>query len=324
MTRIVQIIADIIRVNHKSLRYLRAVFLCLLFSFSVFSQNTDTTSITNDSTQVIPKDMKGFHIGLQAGTLFANKYTTNLYNGYGFDPYGNQNNFTNSFLNQTILLYGGAYGGTDRIAQALGVAPGAWSFNPQDMPVNLKYNVAIQVGLNTRYCFDNKNAIIYNLNVTKLTVSGDFNIETTPPVNSNGFQGATNYNTFSIVGGEERLINQLGFQRILGDNPLLNFFVEGGVDMTLAKYLRNQITINGLIADIGSPYYSQPAYGHFRGHGLLGVGFGAFAGIGLNLTLSSKYIIQLLYNPSYDKINVGESPKLTFQQSIGFRAYYNF
>ncbi len=268
--------------------------------------------------------MRGFHIGLQAGTLFANKYTTNLYNGYGFDPNGNQNNFTNSFLNQILQYYAGNGVQPDLIAQALGVTPGTWSFGQQDMPVNLRYNIAIQVGLNTRYCFDNKTAIIYNLNATKLSVNGDFTIETQVPVNSNGFQGASNVNTFSIIGGEERLINQLGFQRILGDNPLLNFFVEGGVDMTLAKYLRNQVIINNLTIDIGSPYYSQPAYGHFRDHGLLGVGFGGFAGIGLNLTLSSKYVIQLVYNPSYDKINIGYIPKFTLQQSVGFRAYYNF
>lgn len=296
-------------------------FLFLFFSVSAFSQ--DTTN-ADDGTQDITKNLKGFHIGLQAGTAFANKYTTNLYNGYGFDPNGNQNNFTNSFLNQVLLLYGGAYGGTDRIAQALNVTPGTWSFGPQDMPVNLKYNIAIQVGLNTRYCFDNKNAVIYNLNATKLTVNGDFTIETQVPVNSNGFQGAANVNTFYISGGEERLINQLGFQRILGDNDKLNFFIEGGIDMILAKYLRNQITINNFTTDIGSLYYLQPAYGHFRGHGLEGVGFGAFAGLGLNLTLSSKYVIQLVYNPSYDKINIGAIPKHNLQQSIGLRAYYNF
>ncbi|MHB8402300.1 MAG: hypothetical protein ACYDCN_09825 [Bacteroidia bacterium] len=236
-----------------------------------------------------------------------------------------------------LYAYGG-YGGTqtDLVAQALKVDPGAWSFNPTDMPTKLKYNVALQLGLNTRYCFDNKNSVILNLNASKLTVSGNFIIETPTTVNSGSLQ-TTNFNQFSIVGGEERLTTQLGFQRILGDNPLLNFFVEGGLDMTMAKYLKNQASINNLTLDLSSPYftssslyyqplnpYNQSAYGTFRYHNLEGVGFGVFAGIGLNLTLSSKYIIQLLYNPSYDKINIGAAPKYTLQQSIGFRAYYNF
>lgn len=304
-----------------------------------FSQNTDTTN-ADDSPKPGPvvKNMKGFHLGLQAGTLFANKYTSNLYNGYGLDPNGNQNNFTNSFLNQMLQYYGGSYGGTDLVAQALGVMPGMWSFGPQDMPVNLKYNVAIQVGLNTRYCLnDNKTSVILNVNATKLTVNGDFTIETPTPVNTGTGLQSNNINTFSIVGGEERLTTQLGIQRVLGDNPLINFFVEGGLDLTMAKYLKNQAIINNLTIDLSSPYYQssspyyqslspygQSAYGTFRYHNLEGLGFGAFAGIGLNLTLSSKYIIQLVYNPSYDKINIGYSPKLTFQQSVGFRAYYNF
>ncbi|HEX7415493.1 MAG TPA: hypothetical protein VF411_15745 [Bacteroidia bacterium] len=312
------------------------VGLCFFCALPVFAQDTTDT----DDAPPVVKNMKGFHVGLQVGTVFANKYTANLYNGYGLDPNGNQNNFTNSFLNQMIYAYGG-YGGTqtDRIAQALGVSPGpgTWSFNSTDMPTKLKYNVAIQIGLNTRYCFDNKNAIIVNLNATKLTATGNFIIETPTPINTGTGLQTTNFNQFSIVGGEERLITQIGFQRILGDNPLLNFFVEGGLDLVMAKYLKNTATINNLTIDLSSPYYTssslyyqptnpynQSAYGTFRYHNLEGIGFGVFAGIGLNLTLSSKYIIQLLYNPSYDKINIGAAPKYTLQQSIGFRAYYNF
>jgi hypothetical protein len=302
-----------------------SAFICLflLFSFSAFSQNTDTTG-TDDSTQVIAKNMKGFHLGLQAGTFFANKYTANLYNGYGLDVNGNTNDFLNSFLFRRINYdYGGGNGLTDQIAIALKVNPGQWAFNDQSyMPINLKYNVAIQVGLNTRYCFDNRNAVILNFNATKLTVTGNFTIYEPTPTTS-GFQGAGNYAAFSIVGGEQRLVTQLGFQRVLGDNDKLNFFIEGGVDMILAKFLRNQAIINNLVIDLTS-YYYQPAYGSVRGKELIGLGFGVFAGLGLNLTLGTKYTVQLVYNPSYDQINIGASPKLTFQNSIGLRAYYNF
>lgn len=294
--------------------------LFLLFSFSAFSQQDSTN--TNDDDQMISRNMKGFHLGLQAGTFFANKYTTNLYNGYGLDVNGNLNSFTNSFINQRLLAYAGNGIQPDYVAQALGVQPGQWSFDETGMPINLKYNVALLVGLNTRYCFNNKSAIILNVNASKLSVSGDITINTLTP-NANTLQGGMSVNTFPIVGGEQRLITQLGFQQILGDNPVLNFFVEGGVDMTLAKFLRNQVIINSLTIDLGN-YYSQPAYGSVRSKNLIGLGFGVFAGAGLNLTLGNKFTIQLVYNPSYDKINIGASPKLTFQNSIGLRAYYNF
>ena len=308
----------------KSLhKVISIIGLFLFFSASAFAQGSDTTNTDDSPPATDTINLKGFHLGLQAGVILANKYTANIYNGYGLDIYGNRNTFLNSFLFQRIVNdYGGGNGLTDQIAVALKVNPGQWSFDESCMPVNVKYNVSLLVGLNTRYCFDNKNAIILNVNATKLTVNGNFTIYTSA-ANSSGYQGATNVQTFVLSGGEQRLISQLGFQRVLTDNDKLNFFVEGGVDVTLAKFLRNQITINNLVIDL-TPYYSQPAYGYVRSHGLIGVGLGAFAGAGINLSLSSKYTVQLLYNPSYDRINIGASPKYTLQQSIGFRAYYNF
>jgi hypothetical protein len=295
--------------------------LFLFFTSSVFAQGNDSTDVDDNKTDTI--NLKGFHLGLQAGVIFANKYTTNLYDGYGLDVNGNRNTFLNSFLYQQIVNnYGGGNGRTDQIAMALKVNPGQWSFDESCMPVNLKYNINLLVGLNTRYCFDNKNAIIFNANATKLTVNGNFTIYTSA-TNSSGYQGATNVQTFTITGGEERLMTQLGFQRVLGDNDKFNFFVEGGIDLTLAKFMKNQAIINNLIIDL-TPAYTLPGYGGVRQHNLIGVGLGGFAGAGINLALSSKYTIQLLYNPSFDKINIGAAPKYTLQQSIGFRAYYNF
>jgi hypothetical protein len=283
------------------------------------SQVSDTTN--TDTDDEVAKSMKGFHLGLQAGTIFANKFTCNLYDGYGIDIYGNRNDFTHSFMYRAIVNdYGGGNGQTDRIAQYLGVNPGQWSFSENDMPVNLKYNVALLVGLNTRYCFNNKSAIILNVNATKLTVNGNFTISTYA---NTGYQGASNVRTFSIIGGEQRLISQLGFQHVLGDDDKLNFFIEGGLDLTLAKYLKNQLIINNNTIDL-SGYYSQLSYAGYKPKNLIGVGLGFFAGLGFNLTLSSKYTIQLVYNPSYDQINIGLNPKFTFQNSIGLRAYYNF
>ena len=123
----------------------KAIFiigLFLFFAVPVIAQQ-DTTDTGNDS-QPDTVNMKGFHLGLQAGTYFANKYTCNLYDGYGIDMYGNRNDFIHSFMYQSIVnYYGGGNGQTDRIALALGVNPGQWSFNEVDMPINLKYNVAL-------------------------------------------------------------------------------------------------------------------------------------------------------------------------------------
>ena len=269
--------------------------------------------------------MKGFHIGLFTGTLFANKYTSSLYDGYGFDPDGNKNIFQNSFMNRRINIEnGGYYGGPDRIAQALGVNHSDWSFSETDMSTNLKYNVAFMVGFNSRYCFNNKDAIIFNVNGSKLTLNGNFTITINNP-----YGGQPAIRTCSIIGGEQRLLMQIGYQRIMGDNDKFNFFMEGGFTLSLAKYLSNQINITGtnaansLTLDL-SGYYSQPLYNSFRAKGLTGVGPGLFAGMGINMSISPKWTIQLLYQPSYELINIGDNPKHKLQNALGLRAYYNF
>ncbi|HKC68748.1 MAG TPA: hypothetical protein VKG26_10995 [Bacteroidia bacterium] len=310
-------------VKHLS-KVISLIGLFLFFTSTSLAQQDSTDTDDNDNKKPNNKSLKGFHLGLQAGTLFANKYTAGLYNGYGLDASGNQNTFYNSVMyNQIVYNYGGGNGQPDRIAQALNVNPGQWSFDQSCMPINLKYNVSIMVGLNTRYCFDNKNAIILNVNGTKLNVNGNFTIYTSNANTSSSFQGSANVQTFVINGTEQRLMSQLGYQRILGDNDMFNFFVEGGIDLTLAKFLNDRATINNLVIDL-TPTYLVNNYGYIRSPHLIGIGVGAFAGLGINLTLSSKYTIQLLYNPSFDKINIGAAPKYTLQQSIGLRAYYNF
>ncbi len=305
----------------------KLIYSLLFYSisaFSLFSQDSTQVGVgSSDSVATGLKNMKGFHLGIFTGTLFANAYTTNLYDGYGFDVNGNRNDFANSFMYRRIVYdYGGMNGTTtDQIAAALNVSHNGWAFGSSDMPVNLHYNIALAVGLNTRYCFDNKTAVTLNVNAAKLTMNGDFTIATS--TYSNSIQSPWVVNTFGINGTEERLNLQLGFQRIMGNNSLINFFAEGGLLISMAKYLSNMATINGLTIDL-SAYYSQPAYNSFRAKGLTGIGTGAFAGAGFSLTPGKNWTIQLLYQPSLEKINIGEAPKYVLQNAAGLRAYYNF
>lgn len=290
----------------------------LVFPFHVHSQD--------DSTGTAPvAEEKGFHLGLIVGTYIANKSTTSLYDGYGFDVNGMRNTFPNSFLyNQIVNYYGGGYGGPDLVAQALNVNHNEWSFNESDMPINMHYTVAFQVGLNTRYNLSKKRAIIFNVNGTKLTVNGNFSISTS--IISNGIQGVPVVHPYTITGSEQRLMFQLGYQKILGDDEdVINLFVEGGFNLTLAKVTRNQAYINGsggvIQMDLLSAYNQMPYY---RAKYLTGVGPGVFAGIGVNVDINPKYKLQLLYAPSYDAVRLGPDPQFKLQHTIGLRAYYNF
>ncbi len=300
----------------------KQTFLLILILFtSSYSFSQDTTDV--DDKPARPRKQKGFQMGFFAGTYFANKYTSSLYDGYGLDANGNKNDFYNSAMyRQIVLINGGYYNGQpDRIAQALNVQHNEWSFGYGDMPVNLKYNIAFMVGANIRYAFNKQSSILLNANTSKLTVNGDFTIETQTLINGN--QQPVQIKTFSIIGGEQRLLLQLGYQQIFGDDEKLNFFAEGGLNVTMAKLIKNQINVNGLIMDLTNIYYAYN-YTAYRNKYLTGVGVGAFAGIGMNINLGSKWLVQFLYSPSYEFVKLGVAPKFTLNHAFGVRGYFLF
>lgn len=305
--------------------FLKAVILLLLLNIHTpcISQNQEEEEehIEKPVKNIKKSNPKGFHAGFFIGTFFANSATAGLYDGYGFDMDGKKNDFLNSFMYRKIVNeYGGGYGQTDYIAQELNVAHGEWFFDEGDMPINLVYNTAFMMGVQTRFGINKTESLLLNVNGSKLNVSGNFTITT---INTtSGAITPSNIQTFSISGGEERLMFQLGYQRILGDNDMLNFFIEAGPSLTFAKFDRNTVTIKNLNIDLTS-YYYLPGFAEYRTRSLTGVGIGAFAGLGLNLSMSSKWTVQLIYNPSYEKINIGENPTTTLQNSLGLRAYYN-
>lgn len=287
---------------------------------AVFSQENGD----EDNEQVANKESKKrFHFGFLLGSLFANQYTASVYDGYGFDMNNNKYSFESSLMNQKINNeYGHGYGQPiDQIALALNVEPNDWRFNESDMPINMHYLPAFLVGMQCRYSVDNRNAILLNVNGSKLLINGAFTIYTNPP--SGSTQINNGLKTFPIVGGEQRLMFQIGYQRILGNDEKFNFFVEGGLHGTLAKYDKNYIQINNLQIDLLT-YYNQNGYSSPNIVSRpLGFGFGAFSGLGVNLTVKSKWTIQLLYSPTYEQINIHIEPVLKFQQSAGVRCYYS-
>jgi hypothetical protein len=299
-------------------RILKLSLLLLVLTSPTFAQDTED----GDNTGT-PLKTKGLNLGLYLGCYFANKYTANLYDGYGFDIDGKRNSFENSFIYQKIIMeYGGGYGQPDLVAEALGVQHGEWTFDESDMPINMKYAPSFLFGIQGRYSVDQHNAILLNLNLCKLNVTGNFTITTLPPTNSTQVNQAIK--TCAIRGSEQRLAFQLGYQRLFGKNERVNFLAEGGLHITLAKFDKNEILIgDNLLIDLTS-YYYQPGYPAYAVKKPVGVGFGAFAGLGINANISPLCKVQLVYNPSYEGVNIGPDPKFKLQHAIGLRIFYNF
>ncbi|MDP3557347.1 MAG: hypothetical protein Q8T03_08230 [Bacteroidota bacterium] len=297
------------------------LFFILLFCSSIsFSQDNNNSDLDED----LPIRKSKFQTGFYIGSYFANKYSASTYNGYGFDVEGTRNSFFNSLMYQKIVNeYGYGRGQYDYIADELGVDQGQWDFTESDMPVNMHYVPAIMVGFNIKVPVDETSAFIFNLNGSKLNIDGNFTITTRKPPLSNPANN-NNIQNFGIRGVEQRLLFQMGFQKQFGEDEKLNFFGEVGLVGTLTKFDKNTIYINRLQIDL-TYYLNQTTFaapGPTRRP--VGFGVGAFAGLGANVNINPKFTLQLLYSPSFEKVNIGTGPKLKLQNAIGLRVYYNF
>ncbi len=300
------------------------VFTIIFVNSSCFSQDSSDVSTPSYSRT------KTFHLGLYVGVYFANKYSASLYDGYGYDINGQRNNFATSILNYEInYVYGGGNGGVDQIAALLNVAPGDWTFNASCMPINLRYTPSYLVGLNTRYVIDEKNCILLNINGTKLAVNGKFNIyskNNSGQINAPGTNNSTIQNQFTIVGGEQRLLMQLGYQRHYGKKEKVRLFTDIGMNIIMAKFQKNLAYITNdrgsIVIDLMHTY-SQPNFNYINAKYLVGVGIGVYGSIGVNFNVNPKYTAQLFYNPSNDLIPLGDTRVFKMQHGVGLRIYYN-
>ena len=100
------------------------------------------------------------------------------------------------------------------------------------------------------------------------------------------------------------------------------------MNVTITKFDKNYILINNITTptslniDLTASYSSINGYGAYVTKKPIGAGLGAFAGLGVNLDMSTKWTIQLGYNPTLDRINIGDNPRLKLQNAVGLKAYY--
>lgn len=295
------------------------IILVVVFPLFSFSQEKEHIKRKSNGT-------KGFHTGLCLGAFRANKYSSKLYDGWGYNEKGKRNDFLNSFMYRRIVMdYGGANGQPDYVAQALGVNHGEWTFDETDMPAGMRYTTSVVAGLNIDFGFTKKDAVLLNLNVSKLNLEGIFTMVVINPQIGPQQPGYRDIRTFPITGTEQRLMLRLGYRRITGtlDESTMNFFWEAGLAVNRTEFVQNSISINNLHIDLGY-FYTQPYFPAYRASFLRGTGYGAFATTGITFTPNLRWTLHLLYTPSYEKITIGEKPKFRYHHAAGLRAYFNF
>ena len=302
------------------------LLLCLsILAFTpAFSQDLGPEHYDEDGNLIAERKKTGFFTGIYVGSYFPNSNSASLYDGYGFNDEENRRPFENSWMYEKIInQYGNVDNGhPDYIAEALGVQAGQWSFDESDMPSNMRYKTTFAVGLTGRHTLDRKNAILFNVTGSILKAAGNFTITSLVQL-----PGSTQINnsivTCNISGEEQRLLFEAGYQRLFGASEALNFFVEGGLHATLAQFVSNEIKINDLYINLYDDYYnSNTGYTFYTGTPPVGLGFGAFAGGGLNIDTQSRWAIQLVYNLLLENIRIGYDQKITPSQMVGLRAYF--
>lgn len=296
------------------------LFLLLLLFIPLHAWAQEDMDNLDDTEVIGLQSIKGLHFGFNLGAYFANDYPAMLYDGYGFDINGNKNTFINSLMYRKIVVENsGQNGQGDLIAEQLGVQAGQWSFDESNMPVDYEYKTSFLLGLHFNYGFSKREAFIFNFNYTRLTVTANFTIETDPPIGSN--QLYPSIHNYPLRGTEDRTFIQLGYSRIFGNHKVINPVAEAGISVNYAGMQKYFIMIEDLKLDLTTFNYMY-GYTDYKPEQYTGWGFGAFAGMGAYVRLSRKYSLEVLYSPSYEKINIGLEPKPKLQQAASIRIYY--
>jgi len=239
-------------------------------------------------------DLTGLYLGGNIGFYFANKSTAGYYNGSSI------NNV------DSVLKDGGTPLYVSRNYQAIREALGDYDFefDPADLPQDMKYNTAINIGFLAKYHLNNNFGLLVVFNYTKLKSVGGFPITVLGRLDPGTI--GDSYEQCAIYGFEERINFDVGIFRSFRLEPNFNWYVEGGLNINDTELLENKIQVAGLEFSLANPYYTM--YNLKQG----GIGMGLFLGTGLQLVLGNHISFDPGISCYFTRINLGnESPYKT-------------
>ena len=229
----------------------------------------------NDTTKHKKKNTDGLYFGVNLGFYKANHYSASYYNGSGV------NNLDSAITN--YLNY-------PQIKQLL-----IYDFSLAELPAKMHYSPAFLLGVYLKYAIKNS-GIIVQFNIAKLRANDVFTLVIDDP---NNYSSEPVYKQESIQGIEQRASIDLGYSYTF--NPHSNYrpFIQFGGNLTSTKFIENKIKIESLQLSITNSYYSI----HAIEQG--GIGFGAFAGGGMNLIFNESISIMPTLNMYYTQAKMG-------------------
>lgn len=233
--------------------------------------------------------------GLNIGAYFANDGTANYYNGSG------HHNLEASINRQHNY---------NRIRESLG-----YDFSLHALPQDMGYSPAMMIGVFGTIYMGERTGVLGEFNYTRLEAEDYFSLELDRP----SFIEGDNVYLFPLKGTEERSEIRLGIQHTAeAIGASTHPFFEAGLSFINTRVRENSARIKGRsynVRNISDTYYD------FRDDG---IGYGAFATLGLRLDIGENYAMALGANSSFVNITLGENDSFYPNYSIFTRIFLTY
>lgn len=265
--------------------------LGLSFKSPGIFQNAKKYSFDNRS--IMKKNNNGFYIGVDLGFYKANRYTAAYYNGSDVNSVDSTINYSLNYPKiKEVLLY---------------------DFSLAELPSKMHYSPAFLLGLYLKYTMKNS-GIFMQFHFSKLRANDVFTLIINDP---NNYSSEPVYRQEQISGSEQRATIDLGYSYTFNPESSYRPVLQLGANITTTKYLDNKIRIENLEYSITNYYFSY--YNIQQG----GVGFGAFAGTGMDLVFNDNISVIPTFNIYYTQAKMGDLAKPKFNYTFYVTAILN-
>jgi len=237
----------------------------------IFILNT-ICSIAQDDYTEYDNEFKGrWDLGLNFGAYFASNYHAQFYNG------------SEENVNKISYVFGNKYWYED-IKRELNATDTVFV---RELPTNMRYNAAFQIGIYLRRTFDNYIGFSLQFDYSKLTAADVYTLEVDP----NYIGSEPDIRIYNIWGVEDRINIDLLFSKYFKTkNPIIIPFFEGGLNITSTEVKEHKIKVENLEYSLVNTYINgsyvpgaaQNSYDIYQGG--MGVGFSVAAGIKFQLS----------------------------------------
>jgi hypothetical protein len=229
-------------------------------------------------------------LGLNFGMHWANKYHAGFYDG------------SHENVNTIDFILGNKYHVQD-IMHALNVAD---TFYLAELPQDMRYTPAFQIGIYFRKTFDNYTGLSLQFDYTKLTAGDVFTLEVDPQPN---IGKEPDIRIYQIWGVEERINIDILFSKYFKtNNQMLIPFFESGININSTFVKDNSIKIENLQYSLVNNYIQggyvpgvQPNTYHVQQGG---IGWGVSAAVGLKMIFNKTVSVDPGFRVYYQTINL--------------------